>query len=586
MKFPNFKLNILVLLTSVILIYSFDNNSKLSYNLSRKINYQNNEEKNLIWIYFMDKGPEANIKLSAPNTFLTKESIQRRLRRIKSGKTYDESDLPVNVNYINELTKEGIFIKQKSKWFNAVSCYANKIQIENILSKSFVKKIDLVGKYKKAFELSDTQENNFVQQNDNTASINYGLSLLQSNIINLPPAHNLGISGEGILIASFDAGFDNLQHYCFNLMRSKGFRTWDFVNGDTIVADGPGRMGEGAHGTLTLSLVGGYSPDSLVSPAYNSTYILAKTENTESETPLEEDNWVAAAEWADSLGADIITSSLGYLNFEPPYESYTWEDMNGSTAVITIAADIAVSKGIIVVVSAGNKGYNFSHNTLEAPADGFNVITVGSVKSNRERANYSSVGPTSDGRIKPDVMAMGSNNYTARSGSGFTGYLNIASGTSLSCPMVAGVCALVLSANPDLTPIQVRDVLRNTADSNASPGNLYGWGIVNSYAAVLMAINSNPNSNIPSDFSLQQNYPNPFNPSTTFRFTLNKNANVSLLIYDASGRLMDKIIDNKFYTSGPWELFYTSSNLSSGVYFYSMIANGVLVDSKKMVLIY
>lgn len=577
-----------VLLIALISLSSFENYSKLSNQLSHTIRYQDNEEKNLVWIYFTDKGNDIADKLSAPETYLTEKSIQRRLKRIKGEKAYDELDIPVNPNYISDLVNSGLVIKQKSKWFNAVSCYASKLQIESIAAKDIIKKIDLVQKYSKSYEQQEIYiPDDNISFPENTTAIRYGLSLTQSNVINLPPAHANGYSGDGVLIASFDAGFDNLEHYCFNRIREKGLRTFDFINGDTIVANGEGRLGnDGSHGTLTLSLVGGYSLDSLVSPAYNSQFILAKTENVDSETPLEEDNWVAAAEWADSLGADIITSSLGYLIFNSPYSSYTWEDMNGNTALTTIAANIATNKGIVVVISSGNRGYNAAHNTLEAPADGYNVITVGAVKPTRERASYSSIGPTSDGRIKPDVMAMGSNNYTAKSGPGNTGYLNNVSGTSLSCPMVAGVCALILSANPELSPVQVRDIVRSTADRNSSPDNLNGWGIVNSLAAVQLALSTNPNSNIPSDYVLSQNFPNPFNPSTTIRFFLNKEANVSLIIYDASGRTMDIVINNKSYSTGSQELTYTNANLSSGVYFYSLFANGVLVDSKKMVLVY
>jgi serine protease AprX len=588
MKHSRIFLNYLILMTAVILFYSFDNyGSKMSDELSRKISYQNAEDKDLVWIYFTDKGENIDSRLSSPELFLTAKSIERRMKRVKSENIFDERDIPVNSNYINELTSSGLIIKNKSKWFNAVSCYANKIQLENIISKSFIKKIELVGRYKKSSaEESDNQDNGISFQNENTSLINYGPSLSQSNIIDVPPVHDRGFTGDGVLIASFDAGFDNLQHDCFNRMRSKGLRTYDFVNGDTIVADGEGRMGSGAHGTLTLSLVCGYDEGHLVSPAFNSTFILAKTENTNSETPLEEDNWVAAAEWADSLGADIITSSLGYLEFQSPYPSYTWQSMDGNTATITIAADIAVSKGIVVVTSAGNRGYNISHNTLEAPADGDNVITVGAVTSISQRASYSSVGPTYDGRIKPDVMAMGSFNYCATPFiGGQHNYVSGATGTSLSCPMVAAVCALVLCANPNLTPIQVRNIIRETAYNNSlPPNNLTGWGIVDALAAVQKA--QNTATRIPSDYVLQQNYPNPFNPSTTFRFTLSQNANVSIIIYDASGRMMDKIIDNKFYAKGYQELNYTNGNLSSGVYFYSMFANGALVDSKKMVLIY
>ncbi len=177
-------------------------------------------------------------------------------------------------------------------------------------------------------------------------------------LINVPIAHDSGYKGQGIMVASFDAGFDNLQHPVFDSIRARGLRTYDFVNHDTIVGNQTGQMGEGSHGTLTLSLVGGFRPGNLISPAFRSNYILAKTENTESETPLEEDNWIAAAEWADSLGADIITSSLIYIGMDSgSVRSYDWTWMNGDSCVITIGADLAVNKGILVCNSAGNEDF-------------------------------------------------------------------------------------------------------------------------------------------------------------------------------------------------------------------------------------
>ncbi|MGB9665514.1 MAG: S8 family serine peptidase, partial [Ignavibacteria bacterium] len=246
--------------------------------------------------------------------------------------------------------------------------------------------------------------------------------------------------------------------------------------------DGQGGMGEGSHGTQTLSTIGGFKDGQLIGPAFGATYILAKTENTESETPIEMDNWIAALEWADSIGVDITSTSLGYLEFDPPYPSYNWTHMDGNTVPITIAADLAVKRGIVVVNSAGNEGYNSTRNTLVAPADGDSVIAVGAVTSSGSRASFSSVGNTVDGRIKPDVMAMGSGVRVASPYSD-NGYTN-ASGTSFSCPLAAGVAALILSENPSLTPMQVRDAMRNTANNATSPNREYGWGILNALNAV------------------------------------------------------------------------------------------------------
>ncbi len=567
----------------------FINQSHIGQKLAGVLKNEDINRNNLVWIFFKDKGVNSDNELSNPGNFLTDKSIQRRLKRVKKANIFDERDLPLSENYIQKISELGLVIKNKSKWLNAVSCYADKTQIENISDKDFIDKIELVEKYNWKNDFTNNFSdhlNNLKVQSDNPVSINYGPSLNQSTIINVPAVHDMGYTGQNILIASFDAGFDNLQHNCFNKMRSKGLRTYDFVNGDTIVANAPDHLGAGFHGTLTLSLIAGYDPGFLVSPAFESKYILAKTENTQSETTLEEDNWVAAAEWADSLGADIITSSLGYLNFDPPDTSLTWESMDGNTALITRAADIAVSKGIIVVISSGNDGFNAAHNTLNAPADGDSVITVGAVNSNGLRADYSSVGPTFDGRIKPDVMALGTFNYTARPGPGNTGYTSSSFGTSLACPMVAGVCALILSANQDLSPIQVRDILRSTADSSSAPNGLRGWGIINALDAVNIALGSKVN--LASDYILFQNFPNPFNPSTTFRFALRKDAQISLFIYDIRGRITTKILDNVHYSKGNSTLKFNFNNLglSSGVYFYSLFANNELVDSRKMILLY
>ena len=249
---------------------------------------------------------------------------------------------------------------------------------------------------------------------------------------------------------------------------------------------------------MTLSTIGGYAPGYLIGPAFNSSYILAKTENTDSETPIEEDNWIAALEWADSIGVDVTSTSLSYLDYDPPYPSYTWMDMDGNTTVITNGADYAAYIGIVVVNSAGNAGYNSSHNTLGAPADGDSVITVGAVNSSGSRSSFSSVGPTVDGRYKPDIMALGSGDVVASPYNDHN--YTTASGTSFSCPLSAGVAALILCANPSLTPKQVREAMKNTASQSTNPDNLYGWGILDALQAV--------------------NY---FPPTTTFQLSVNVN---------------------------------------------------------------
>ncbi|HAY32607.1 MAG TPA: S8 family serine peptidase [Ignavibacteria bacterium] len=560
---------------------------KISSRLEQDLKFTPYEKKQLVWIFFKDKGAVSDLNTQT-HRYLTDRSVERRIKKLKSFNITDDLDLPVNQEYIKMISDMGIEIKRKSKWLNGVSCYASKMQIELISRSSFVKEVDIVQRYIKSTSVTQDFSGNASGENKNSnpsaiSEINYGPSFNQSNLINIPAVHDLGYTGSGVLVASFDSGFDNLNHTCFDLIREKGIRSYDFVNGDTIVANDTGRMGNGAHGTLTLSLLCGYDQGWLVSPAFDSEIILAKTENTESETPLEEDNWIAAAEWADSLGADVITSSLTYLEFNSPHPSYTWEDMDGSTARITIAADIAVSKGIVVVISAGNDGFNPDHNTLGAPADGKKVITVGAVNLGKLRAGFSSVGPTADGRIKPEVMALGISNYTAFPGAGNVGYLNSSSGTSLACPMVAGVCAIMLSANPLLTPDDVKQILLSSSERNGQPDNLTGWGVVNALSAVNAAIEFN--NAVPGDFTLDQNFPNPFNPSTTINIHLKKDATLSVIVHDITGRQSAVIENNKFYSAGNHSLRYNPelNGLQSGVYFYSLIANGLKIDTKKFV---
>jgi subtilisin family serine protease len=426
-------------------------------------------------------------------------------------------------------------------------------------------------------------------QNNVEYSLNYGSSLPQMDLINAPTAHDSGYKGQGVLIASFDAGFDNLSHPVFDSIRARGLRTYDFVNHDTNVANENGQMGEGSHGTATLSLVGGYKPGNLISPAFRSRYILAKTENTDSETPLEEDNWIAAAEWADSLGVDIISCSLGYIGMdEGSIRTYDWTWMNGDSCIITIGADLAVNKGIIVCNSAGNEGFDATHNTLGAPSDGDSVICVGSVNSNKQRSGFSSVGLTVDGRIKPDVCALGNGNVVAGSGAGNTGYSS-GSGTSFSCPMTAGVCAVILSANHNLTPMQLRQILTQTADSSFAPNRRRGWGLINCWEAVKLArnmtsINSGTHASIIKGYELNQNIPNPFNPSTTISYSINANSSVSIKIYNILGSEVYTLV-NARQNAGNYSVSFNGGNLSSGVYFYSLIADGKFIGTKRMLLL-
>jgi len=455
---------------------------KITPKLQQKMQLDSQTDKYLIWVYFTDKGSNVESYYSNPQTVVSQKSLDRRAKVFSQSKLIDFTDIPVNQTYVSLLNENGFELKQKSRWFNAVSGFASKNEINQIASKSFVKKIDVVGTFAK--RIDDTEFNSTDTGSDNPNqpgsihTLNYGNSFNQLNLISVPQVHDLGFNGTGVTICVLDAGFDNLPHEAFSSMNI--IAAYDFVNNDSNVGN-QGDMGEGSHGTATLSIIGGFKEGQLIGPAYGANFILAKTENTDSETPVEEDNWIAGLEWADSIGVDVTSTSLGYIGYDPPYTGYTWEDMDGNTALITIAGDLAVGKGIVVVNSAGNEGFNSSHNTLGAPADGDSIIAAGSVTSSGVRSSFSSVGPSVDGRIKPDLMAMGSNVYHAGS---FSNDYYGGSGTSFSCPLIAGVCALIVQKNPNLTPMEVLQVLRSTATRSTNPDNEYGWGIINALSAM------------------------------------------------------------------------------------------------------
>jgi serine protease AprX len=449
----------------------------LGIKLENKYNNITPTEQIKVWIYFTDKGALGKQTQLNANSMLTAKAIARRAKVIGINKLVDSRDLPVPQNYVDKIADKVINIKQKSKWFNAVSANVTKDQIDNLRTLPFVKKIEIVATYGKAKPEIKADVNNELLKFVLADSLNYGTGRKQVDQINVIPLHNRGIRGQGVTVAVIDNGFRLLTHEAFATMNIVA--KYDFVDNDPNPEIVP--AGAGAHGVNTLSTIGGYKAGQLIGPAYQANFIIARTEDDFSETPLEEDNWVRAIEWAESLGVDVTSTSLGYLTYDAPYTSWTWQNMDGNTTVITKAGNRADSLGVIVVNSAGNEGTVGTPNTLAAPADGFNVITAGAVDSFGVRTGFSSYGPTFDGRIKPDVMAMGTGVKVASSSA--TNVYARTSGTSFSCPLTAGVAALVLSAHPSLTNTQVREAMKSTASRSGSPDNYYGCGILNATAA-------------------------------------------------------------------------------------------------------
>ena len=528
-------------------------------------NAAGNEEIH-IWVFFTDKGNNLAEYYNNPTLVVSEKSLQRRSKVLDANSLISLTDLPLNENYISELQNSGFTVKHRTKWLNGVSGWATKQEIHDLTNLSYVKELDIVHKYKTDYSVEEEVNESPSLNNENLTkpgsinSFNYGDSFTQLNQITVPAVHDMGYNGQGITICSMDAGFDNLAHEVLSSMNI--IAMWDFVDNDPDVSQG------GSHGTSTLSTLGGFKEGQLIGPAFGSDFILARTEDIFSETPIEEDNWIAAIEWADSIGVDVTSTSLSYLDYDPPHTSYTWEDMDGNTARITIAADLAVKWGIFVVNSASNSGFHPTHNTLGAPADGDSVVAVGSVRSNGQRSDFSSVGPSADGRIKPDLMAMGSSDYVARSSSP-TSY-GFSSGTSFSCPILAGASALILSVDPTLTPMELLDLLRQTASQSNNPDNLMGWGIINTLDVVNSLVTTTEGDEVPEEFYILRNYPNPFNPSTKVQFSVPQQSDVKITLHDMLGRELKLLFDDKV-DAGMQEFVVDAGNFASGVYLVRMI---------------
>ena len=398
-----------------------------------------------------------------------------RRRKVRQEKNLvDAQDIPVYPPYIREVRPSLSRVRTISRWLNALSAEVAASWFPHLAHLPAVRKIDLVLTFEREDRISVPQER-LAQQEPNPAHLDYGPSFSQLDQINVPPLHRLGYSGQGVRVCLLDTGFRK-SHQAFQQANLIG--EWDFVNDDNDVAQDlldPEDYSD-SHGTGTWSVLGGYSSGDLVGPAYGADFLLAKTEKTRIEEPVEEDYWVAGIEWAERLGAEVVSSSLGYTDW------YTFEDMDGQTAVTTRAANRAVSLGVVVVNSVGNERNN-AWGHLIAPSDGFDVIAAGAVDASSFLASFSSPGPSSDGRIKPDVCARGVDNWMAVNSSDGNDVYGAGSGTSFSAPLIGGVAALLLEIHRNWTPTQVRSALLSTADRSQNPDNDFGYGIVDAFAA-------------------------------------------------------------------------------------------------------
>ncbi|MFM9943631.1 MAG: S8 family serine peptidase [Bacteroidia bacterium] len=441
----------------------------------------------------------------------------------------------VNKSYLKKIANKNIKIIGTSKWFNAayISVYNSK-ELKKIEKLSFVKNIEQSRKYhvqKSEIQLFD--------------SLNYGQADVQLNMLGLQNYHRQGNTGKGVIIALFDAGFlkvDSIKAFDSLRKQNRILATRDFYDNNPNVYD------DDAHGMMVLSLISGYVKDSLNGSAPDAKFVLARSENVTGEKHIEEFNWVRALEWADSIGVDIIHSSLGYSEFDSLEGNYTYKDMDGQSTIITRAAEMAFARGIFITNSAGNEGEKPWHY-ITAPCDGKNVLCIGAVDSFERHARFSSYGPSSDKRIKPDVMAMGhrvtiiGNNNNMRRGSG----------TSFSGPIIAGFVACLKQTFPKVDNKILLDAIRKSGHLYKTPNDSMGYGIpnINKADSLVRLKLSTP---APSKLKFKI-YPN---PCYSFLNIETNGHNESVEITDVLGKIYYREIENNYVDM---------SGFNPGIYF-------------------
>lgn len=514
------------------------------------------------WVFFTDK-PNAQFYLDNPLQMLTQRALDRRTLQ---GIALNVNDVPVHQPYVDQLiTANGITVKAKSKWMNCVHVRGTVDAIQALTQLSFVQSIKFADLDLNASgKISTPKPSIPVNKNmDVDESFNYGNSANQIEMLNGHLLHQASYTGQGKIIAVLDSGFINVNS------TDPFQRLFDnnlILGGYNYVSQNEDVYSLHNHGTLTLSCMGGFVDSQLVGTAPNAKYYLFVTEDVTDENPVEESYWVEAAEEADRLGADIISTSLGYYVYNNPNYSHIYSNMTGNEAFASKGANIAFSKGMIVVASAGNSGGSDEpYNHIGVPAEATNVLAVGAVQPNESYATFSSVGPGYPNRIKPDVMAQGLASTVANT----SGTIQTASGTSFSCPIMAGMIASFWSAVPNLTNQQIIDFVKQSADRYSNPDDLFGYGIPDFQMALQMALLST-NENSIEQF---QYFPNPTKGNFTLIST-SKTIGKEVNFYNGLGQIVhSQKIDNPIET-------ISLENLNSGVYYFAIQTSDATVQGK------
>ena len=519
--------------------------------------------------------PQDGLNLDQPQDFLTDRAL---LRRAKEGVAVDSTDLPVTQRYVDEVYQLSHYILYQSKWLNASLIVTDMEGAKSIAELPFVEKVELVGKGYIPNPNARIGRRLFVSATakvcppggkaERTLAAQELPSDFQNSLLGIDFMHEEGFKGKGIRIAVFDAGFpgtDNaspLSHLLSNnqLVAQKDFvRPWN----QNVFTDNQ-------HGTNVLSLIAAVETESFIAGAPEAEYFLAMTEEVATEYRIEEYNWLRAAEYADSIGVDIINSSLGYYDFDDPEMNYSSGQLDGKTAVITQAANIASSKGILVVNSVGN--YGPSEPSILAPADSPNVLAIGSVNQSLEVSNFSSRGPTGDGRIKPDLAAFGNGVALLRS----NGNVGFANGTSFSAPQITALAAGLWQAKPEWTRAELIENLLRSASQYENPDNLLGYGIPNFREALygeILSVEEN------GEIIPWKVFPNPMEGNKlTIYFGSSLSAEFSLI--DLNGKTLQNRSLSRNTVKDPYEL--QLEGIRPGMYIIQM-QDGKLIKQQKLI---
>lgn len=501
------------------------------------------------WVYFTAKN-NSQFYFDSPLEMLSQRALDRRANQ---NITLDLKDVPIDPSYISQIkSTAGITVMAKSKWLNALHVRGTQSAVNSLKTYSFVSKVDFAnkslnqaGKTAKFFKTKEQSKTKKTKVN-----FAYGQSTNQIQMLKGDLLHQQNYTGFGKIIAVLDAGFPGVNTALpFQRLRDNNqiLGGYDYVSRSAEFYQGD------SHGTLVLSSMGGYKENALVGTAPDASYYLFITEDVDSENPVEESLWVEAAETADYLGVDIINTSLGYFEYDNTAYNHTYSEMNGATAFMSRGAEIAFSRGMIIVVAAGNEGTT-SNPHIAVPADAVSVIAVGAVNSAENRASFSSIGPSFDNRIKPDVMAQGA---AAVLSDGF-GNIITANGTSFSSPIMAGTVACLWQAFPNKTNKEIRQLIIQSSDRFTAPNAQYGYGIPDFSAAL-------SNGLFVEDFTKNYfvAYPNPTTDliSVTFPESFNKG---TVIFYSVLGK---KVLERTI--SSPSDTFSLKS-LSNGMYFYKI----------------